>query len=195
MQSEWPWLFIPTIRFGALFRPDLLSRLACHQEAISLPPRPTRAHRQHGAGRRMGWQGLPASNHPGVGPGLRIVRDTGKQPAQLNRGRQLAFLEVDGADGGGFSFGDAEHAPSMAFSAPQTSEFTPSSIHPAPLWASSAFIAFGTNAKRPPPHERFKRRRRLIIPRCRAGGQQCCRGCLRVRRRTTTCRRRWRLPA
>ena len=35
-------------------------------------------------------QGLPAGNGPGTGAGLRGVGDGGEQPAQLDRGRELA---------------------------------------------------------------------------------------------------------
>ena len=65
----------------------------------------------------MNRQRCPAGDRPGVLPGLDVVGDAGKQPAQFDRSRQLAFFEEYGADGGSFGFGDAEHAPSMAFSA------------------------------------------------------------------------------
>jgi hypothetical protein len=42
-------------------------------------------------------QGLPAGNGPGTRAGLRGV-GAGEQPAQLDRGRELAALLVDGAD-------------------------------------------------------------------------------------------------
>ena len=38
------------------------------------------------------------------------VGDAWHQPAQLDRGRELAALLVDGADRGGLSLGDDEHA-------------------------------------------------------------------------------------
>jgi hypothetical protein len=58
-------------------------------------------------------QGLPAGNGPGTGAGLRGVGDARHQPAQLDRGRELAVLLVDGTDRGGLSLGDNEHAGRM----------------------------------------------------------------------------------
>jgi hypothetical protein len=58
-------------------------------------------------------QGLPAGDGPGTGAGLRGVGDAGEQPAQLDRGRELAAFLVDGADRRGFSLGDDEHPASM----------------------------------------------------------------------------------
>jgi hypothetical protein len=58
-------------------------------------------------------QGLPASNGPGTRAGLRVVGDGWEQPSQLDRGRELAALLVDGADRGGLSLADNEHAGRM----------------------------------------------------------------------------------
>ena len=58
-------------------------------------------------------QRLPAGYGPGAGPRLRSVGDTRKQPAQLDRGRQLAALLEGGADRSGFYIGDHEHPESM----------------------------------------------------------------------------------
>jgi hypothetical protein len=58
-------------------------------------------------------QGLPAGNGPGTGAGLDVVGDGGEQPAQLDRGRELAALLVDGTDRGSLSLGDDEHAGRM----------------------------------------------------------------------------------
>lgn len=91
------------------------ARLAWTKRAYS--PLPARAPRHYGAGGRMGWQRCPVGDRPGVQPGLGVVEDAGKQPAQLNRGRQLALLEENGTDGGGFGFGDAKYGRTMAFSA------------------------------------------------------------------------------
>ena len=55
----------------------------------------------------------PAGDGPGTGAGLRGVGDGGEQPAQLDRGRELAALLEDGTDRGGLSFGDDEHAGRM----------------------------------------------------------------------------------
>ena len=41
--------------------------------------------------------------------GLSGVGHSGEQPAQLDRGRELAALLVDGADRGGLCLGDDEH--------------------------------------------------------------------------------------
>jgi hypothetical protein len=46
-------------------------------------------------------------------PRLHIVGDARKQPAQFDRGRQLAALLEDGADCSGFCLGDDEHRWSM----------------------------------------------------------------------------------
>jgi len=62
---------------------------------------------------RARWQRLPAGNDPGAFPRLHGVGDAGKQPAQLDRGRQLAVLLEGGADCGGFCLGDDEHPRSM----------------------------------------------------------------------------------
>jgi hypothetical protein len=44
---------------------------------------------------------------------LLIVPDAREQPAQLDRGRQLAALIEGGSDRGGLSLGDDEHQRSM----------------------------------------------------------------------------------
>jgi hypothetical protein len=64
---------------------------------------------------RARWHGqrLPAGNGPGTGTGLRGVGDGWEQPAQLDRGRELAALLVDGADRSGLSLSDDEHAGRM----------------------------------------------------------------------------------
>jgi hypothetical protein len=61
----------------------------------------------------MWWQRLPARYDAHTLPRLDVVRDAGKQPAQLNRGRQLALLLECSADCSGFRFGHDEHAGSM----------------------------------------------------------------------------------
>jgi hypothetical protein len=58
-------------------------------------------------------QGLPARNGPGTRAGLRVVGDGWEQPSQLDRGRELPALLVDGADRGGLSLADNEHAGRM----------------------------------------------------------------------------------
>jgi len=58
-------------------------------------------------------QRLPARYDARALPRLHVVRDAGKQPAQLDRGRQLALLLECSADCGGFRFGHDEHAGSM----------------------------------------------------------------------------------
>jgi hypothetical protein len=58
-------------------------------------------------------QGVPASNDPGAFPSLRIVGHAREQPAQLDGSRQLALLLERGADRGGLSLGDNEHAGRM----------------------------------------------------------------------------------
>ena len=75
-----------------------------YRHSAAFHPRP-RAQR-HG-------QGLPASNGPGTRAGLRVVGDGWEQPSQLDRGRELAALLVDGADRGGLSLADNEHAGRM----------------------------------------------------------------------------------
>jgi hypothetical protein len=45
----------------------------------------------------------------------------GEQPAQRDRGRQLAALGMGGPDRGGFGFGDDEHRPSMGEAPPRAS--------------------------------------------------------------------------
>jgi hypothetical protein len=50
---------------------------------------------------------------PGALPCLRVVGDAGEPPAQLDRGRELATLLVDGADRSGIRLGDDEHRWSM----------------------------------------------------------------------------------
>ena len=62
---------------------------------------------------RAWWQRLPARYDGRALPRLHVVRDAGKQPAQLDRGRQLALLLECSADCGGFRFGHDEHAGSM----------------------------------------------------------------------------------
>jgi hypothetical protein len=46
-------------------------------------------------------------------PCLRIVGHAGEQPTKLDRGSELAALVEGGADGGGFSLSDDEHAGRM----------------------------------------------------------------------------------
>ena len=77
-------------------------------EALPIPARtpPLPRAQRHG-------QRLPAGDGPGTGAGLRGVGDGWEQPAQLDRGRELAALLVDGADRGGLSLGDDEHAGRM----------------------------------------------------------------------------------
>jgi hypothetical protein len=58
-------------------------------------------------------QRLPARYGARALPRLHVVRDAGKQPAQLDRGRQLALLLECSADCSGFRFGHDEHAGSM----------------------------------------------------------------------------------
>ena len=58
-------------------------------------------------------QRLPARYDARTLPRLHVVRNAGKQPAQLNRGRQLALLLECSADCSGFRFGHDEHAGSM----------------------------------------------------------------------------------
>jgi hypothetical protein len=58
-------------------------------------------------------QRLPARYDARTLPRLHVVRDAGKQPAQLNRGRQLTLLLECSADCSGFRFGHDEHAGSM----------------------------------------------------------------------------------
>jgi hypothetical protein len=58
-------------------------------------------------------QWLPAGDGPGTRAGLGGVGDGGEQPAQLDRGRELAALLVDAADRGGLCLGDDEHAGRM----------------------------------------------------------------------------------
>ena len=77
-------------------------------EALPIPARipPLPRAQRHG-------QRLPAGDGPGTGAGLRGVGDGGEQPAQLDRGRQLAALLEGGADRGGLCLGDDEHAGRM----------------------------------------------------------------------------------
>ena len=77
-------------------------------EALPIPARipPLPRAQRHG-------QRLPAGDGPGTGAGLRGVGDGGEQPAQLDRGRQLAALLESGADRGGLCLGDDEHAGRM----------------------------------------------------------------------------------
>ena len=56
---------------------------------------------------------LPAGDGPGTGAGLRGVGDGGEQPAQLDRGRQLAALLESGTDRCGLCLGDDHHAGRM----------------------------------------------------------------------------------
>jgi hypothetical protein len=62
---------------------------------------------------RAWWQRLPARYDARALPRLHVVRDAGKQPAQLDRGRQLALLLECGTDRGGVCFGNNEHLGSM----------------------------------------------------------------------------------
>jgi hypothetical protein len=77
-------------------------------EALPIPARipPLPRAQRHG-------QRLPAGDGPGTGAGLGGVGDGGEQPAQLDRGRELAALLEDGADRGGLCLGDDEHAGRM----------------------------------------------------------------------------------
>ena len=79
-----------------------------HEEALPIPARtpPLPRAQRHG-------QRLPAGDGPGTGAGLRGVGDGGEQPAQLDRGRQLAALLESGADRCGLCLGDDEHRRSM----------------------------------------------------------------------------------
>ena len=77
-------------------------------EALPIPARIPLLHRAQRDG-----QGFPAGDGPGAGAGLRGVCDGGEQPAQFDRGRELAALLVDGADRGGLGLGDDEHAGRM----------------------------------------------------------------------------------
>ena len=66
-----------------------------------------------GPPRRLGhwhrpWR--PANDGPGTLPRLGVVGDAGEQPAQFDRGRELAALLISGANRGGLRFGDDEHA-------------------------------------------------------------------------------------
>ena len=54
-------------------------------------------------------QRLPSSYHARALSRLHVVCNAGKQPAQFDRGRQLALLLECGADRGGCGFGDDEH--------------------------------------------------------------------------------------
>jgi hypothetical protein len=56
---------------------------------------------------RRGWRCFGSTG------ALRVVGDAGKQPPQLDRGRELAALLVDGADCGGIRLGDDKHTGSM----------------------------------------------------------------------------------
>ena len=58
-------------------------------------------------------QRLPTGDDTRALSRLHVVRDAGKQPAQLDGGRQLPLLLECGADCGGFRFGDDEHPHSM----------------------------------------------------------------------------------
>ena len=73
-------------------------------EALPIPARipPLPRAQRHG-------QRLPAGDGPGTGAGLRGVGDGGEQPAQLDRGRQLAALLESGTDRCGLCLGDDEH--------------------------------------------------------------------------------------
>ena len=77
-------------------------------EALPIPARipPLPRVQRHG-------QRLPAGDGPGTGAGLRGVGDGGEQPAQLDRGRELAALLEGGADCGGFCLCDDHHAGRM----------------------------------------------------------------------------------
>ena len=77
-------------------------------EALPIPARipPLPRAQRHG-------QRLPAGDGPGTGAGLRGVGDGGEQPAQLDRGRQLAALLESGTDRCGLCLGDDEHRRSM----------------------------------------------------------------------------------
>jgi hypothetical protein len=56
----------------------------------------------------------PPSDGSGALPRFRVVADTGKPPAQLDRSRQLTFLIEDGADRSSIGLGDDEHPQTMA---------------------------------------------------------------------------------
>jgi hypothetical protein len=62
---------------------------------------------------RQYGQRLPAGNGPSALSGLCDVGDAGKQPAQLDGGRQLAALFEGGADRGSLYLGYDEHLRSM----------------------------------------------------------------------------------
>ncbi len=61
------------------------------------------------ARRRRCRQWCPSGDSHGTSPGMVIVSDAGKQPAQLNGRRQLAPLVKGSADELGFRFADTEH--------------------------------------------------------------------------------------
>src|ERR1700745_2762280 len=58
-------------------------------------------------------QGPPGCDSPDALPRRGVVSDAREQPAQLDRGGPFAAVVEGGADGGGFSLGDGEHAGSM----------------------------------------------------------------------------------
>jgi hypothetical protein len=76
---------------------------------------------------------LPAGDDPSTRPRLRVVGDAGEQPAQLDRGGELATLFVDGADFGGVGLSDREHARSMGICIKTGNSAGP---HPARLGAT-----------------------------------------------------------
>jgi hypothetical protein len=63
---------------------------------------------------RLGGQRRPPSDAPGAFPGLGVVGDPWKPPAQLDCSRQLSLLVEDRADRGSIGLGDNEHPNSMA---------------------------------------------------------------------------------
>jgi hypothetical protein len=62
--------------------------------------------------RRQG-QRLPASDGPGGGPSLVVIRDAAEQPAQLDGSRQLTTLIESRANSGCIFLGDDKHLRSM----------------------------------------------------------------------------------
>ena len=56
---------------------------------------------------------MPARNRAHAQPGILVVHDPGKVPAQLDYGGQFATLEISFADGGGGGFINNEHSANM----------------------------------------------------------------------------------
>src|SRR3954453_21509629 len=76
-------------------------------ETVALRPPLAGAQRRY-RGRRDRPR-RPACDGPGALPRLLVVDDAGEPAADLDGGRQLALLLIDGADRGGIGFGDDEH--------------------------------------------------------------------------------------